>query len=214
MSVTNFADEFKSVKEFFEKYSDKLSREDVRNVMFTLAKIEIKCRHISEEDKKKSEEAKDAGNNYYKSQKLAESLDMYTKALELDPTNYLVYSNRSLVNTKLGRTQEAIQDCLLGIEVEPSFVKFYVRLAVMYAEIDKSAAQEYIEKGLKYEPDNKILLDMKEPASEDTYSSAMDSVLKNKALQDMVQNFVKDKSPDELKSMMSDVLGKLGKQNP
>jgi tetratricopeptide (TPR) repeat protein len=128
----------------------------------------------------------------------------------------VVYSNRALIYQKLEQQSKAIEDCIKGIQIEPTFVKFYIRLATIYSESDKKAALDYIEKGLAFEPENQILLNMKEELDVkspfDSFDpSTMDSLLKNKNLQDMVQNFVKDKTPEELNDMVSKVFGNLGK---
>lgn len=207
----------RSVKQFFEKNKEMISKEDLQAILFVLKKLEIKTQVSTPEEKTRSEEMKNRGNDLFREGKLEESLEMYNQALELDPTNHLAYSNRALVFMKLDQVGRAIEDCLIGIEVEPRFVKFYIRLAAIYIETDKAKAGQYIEKGLSYEPENSALLEMKSSLTkssplESFDSSTMDSLLKNRNLQDMVQKFVKDKSPEELNSMMSSVLGKLGKK--
>lgn len=212
MGDDDFSRELENTRQFFEKNKEKLAEGDLENVLFILNRIQLKSIAPTEEDKKNSDEAKNTGNDLFKEGKFEEALDLYNKAIELNPLNYLVYSNRALVYVKLGNTQKAIEDCLLGIEIEPSFIKFYIRLAFIYRETDKALADQYIEKGLKVEPDNAVLLELKGVHNEnDAFDmSTVDSLLKNKGLQNLVQNFVKDKSPEELNTMMNDVLGKLG----
>lgn len=215
--VSNFKQNLKIVKEFFDENKAKLTQEEQKTIQFIFKKFEIQSESSSVEDKNKSEEMKNQGNNLFKEGKLEEALEFYNKALSFDSKNYLVYSNRALVYMKLDQIDKAVEDCLLGIEIEPKFVKFYIRLAMIYSDSDRSKANEYIEKGLSYEPNNSILLEMKnnqkEEAEESSFDpSTMDSLLKNKGLQDMVQSFVKDKSPEELNAMMNSVLGKLGKK--
>ncbi|ELA41084.1 uncharacterized protein VICG_01877 [Vittaforma corneae ATCC 50505] len=210
-------DKLKNVKQFFEENKEAISKEDMQTVSFILKKLELKSRIAAPEEKAQSEEMKNRGNDLFREGRLDESLEMYNKALEHDITNYLVYSNRALVFMKLDQIDRAIEDCLLGIEIEPKFVKFYIRLAIIYTETDRAKASGYIEKGLAFEPENSALLEMKSNLVKNSPlgsfdTSTMDSLLKNKSLQDMVQNFVKDKSADELNSMMSSVLGKLGKK--
>lgn len=202
------------VRKFFEKHTSLLSTSEKESINSILNKIE--CSSVSQEQKDLSIELKNKGNEFYKEGALQDALEMYTKSIETDPSNYVVYSNRALIYQKLEQHSKAIEDCIKGIQIEPTFVKFYIRLATIYSESDKKAALDYIEKGLAFEPENQILLNMKEELDVkspfDSFDpSTMDSLLKNKNLQDMVQNFVKDKTPEELNDMVSKVFGNLGK---
>lgn len=206
-----------TVRKFFEDHSAILTKTEKDTIEAILKRIELPS--ITNEQKDLSITLKNKGNDFYKEGALQEALEMYTKSLEADPTNYVVYSNRALIYLKLEQVNKAIDDCIKGIELEPSFTKFYIRLATIYGETNKKLALEYIEKGLAFEPENSVLLNMKEELSEeasplDSFDpSTLDSILQNKSLQDMVQSFVKDKTPEELNDMMSKVLGSLGKKN-
>lgn len=206
--------DIETVRRFIGQNEELISKKDKNILSLILKKIEIQKAEVTEADKEESEKLKFKGNDLFKEGKLEESLEMYNKALEKNPKNHFLYSNRSLVFQKLGIDEKAIEDCLIGIEIDPSFIKFYIRLGTLLE--DEGERMKYIEEGLKHDPDNKMLLEMKEhvPDTETTESpfdpSTFDSLLKNKGLQDMVSNFVKDKSPEELNRMMNDVLGKFG----
>lgn len=206
----------KIVKEFFNANKEKLSSEEWKSVMGALNKILASNSQVTAEQKKEAEEQKVKGNEMFKEAKFEEALELYSKSLELDPKNYLVYSNRSLVLQKLGKDEEAIKDCMRGVEIEPTFVKFYLRLATLYEGKDNKKAVEYIDKGLKYESENVALLEMKGRLEEDESTafdpSNLSSLLENTNIKDMVQSFVKDKTPEELNEMISSVFGKLQKK--
>lgn len=62
--------------------------------------------------------------------KWLDAIDCYTTALKLCPTeeeyayNRAVYfSNRSACLMKVGRTEEAVEDCTQAIELSPNYVK-------------------------------------------------------------------------------------------
>lgn len=76
---------------------------------------------------KEIEKARTEGNNAFKAGNLQDAKELYTKALSLDPTNKgtnsKLYSNRATVNVKLNLNEEALQDCDLALELDPSFTK-------------------------------------------------------------------------------------------
>lgn len=211
MSSTENVD-VETVRLFIEQNKEILSKRDRNTLSLILRKIEVVKAVVTEKDKEESEHLKCKGNDLFREGKLEESLEMYNKALEKNPKNHLAYSNRSLVYQKMKMDEKAIVDCLIGLEIDPTFIKFYVRLGTLLENAEER--MKYIEEGLKHEPDNKALLELKGEEEHETESpfdpKTLDSLLKNKGLQDMVSNFVKDKSPDELNQMMSSVLGKFG----
>lgn len=210
---------FEDVKQFFELRKDMLNENEHKTILSILSKLST-----LKPDSERSEEYKLLGNSAFAKGDLVASLEHYNMAIEADQTNYLVYSNRALIQHKLKNNEEAIKDCLKGIEIQPTFVKFYIRLAMIYSEKDKSKAIEYCEKGLSYEPDNTILKDLKttlsinKPEADDMDSmmsgfdpSKIGEMMKDEKMMSMVNNLIKDKSPDELSKMMNDMLSKLKK---
>lgn len=205
----------KDVKEFFERNKSAVTQEELNVISSVISRIEH-AESAKTESRSLSEDLKLRGNASFKEADFGSAIEFYSKSIEADPSNYLVYSNRALVYQKMNENERAIKDCLEGIRIEPSFAKFYIRLAMIYSGSDRARAHEYCLKGLEYEPNNKNLRDLAESTKpEDEKSvgsldpSTLGDMLKNKDLQDMVKNFVKDKSPEELSRMMSDVLGKL-----
>lgn len=68
------------------------------------------------------------GNAAMSAKKYDEAIASYTKAIELDPTNAVYYSNRAAAQSSKGSHDEAILDAEKAIEVDPTFVKAYHRL--------------------------------------------------------------------------------------
>ncbi|VDP10374.1 unnamed protein product, partial [Soboliphyme baturini] len=54
-------------------------------------------------------------------------LNLYDEVVELDPTNHVLYSNRSAIQCKLGRYREAFADAVKSIECKPSWAKAHYR---------------------------------------------------------------------------------------
>lgn len=65
------------------------------------------------------EEAKAAGNAAHKAKKYAEAVAHYTTAIEADPTNHVLYSNRSASNAAQEEYTSALLDANKCIELKP-----------------------------------------------------------------------------------------------
>lgn len=73
---------------------------------------------------------KDQGNLFLKEQKYQEAIDAYTRAIELDGSNPIFYSNRAQVHIKMESYGLAIADCDAALAVDSGFVKAYYRKGV------------------------------------------------------------------------------------
>lgn len=221
------------VQKYFEKKRQHLTKEEYKTIKKILDKIQKKETDI---DVDLAEQLKDKGNEEYKSGDYEASLNSYTQAIIYNPHNAVYYSNKAAALSKLCRVEEAIECCKNGLNVDNKFIKLYLRLGNLYAKTDRSKAIDILDKGLLINPDNEAILEQKEAlvklpeekkeeknkgdindilgkmnlGSSEGVSFDMGSLLGDKGLNDMIQNFVKDKSPEELSSMMNDMMNQLG----
>lgn len=82
----------------------------------------------SAEDKASAEKLKAAGNSQITTKSYDAAIDSYTKAIALDASNPVYYSNRAAAYASKGDHLSAVQDSEQAIEVDPAFVKAYSRL--------------------------------------------------------------------------------------
>lgn len=75
------------------------------------------------------ESLKELGNVAVKNNNYEESVLHYTHAIKLEPSNYVLYSNRSFSFNKIGQYHFAMQDALSTIKLNPSWAKGYYRKA-------------------------------------------------------------------------------------
>ena len=68
-----------------------------------------------------AEEWKNRGNAALKEEKYNEAVECYTKAIECDPTNHILYSNRSAAYIKLKDGEAALKDAEKAIELAPTW---------------------------------------------------------------------------------------------
>mmetsp|Transcript_6163 Transcript_6163/g.11020 ORF Transcript_6163/g.11020 Transcript_6163/m.11020 type:complete len:587 (+) Transcript_6163:63-1823(+) len=74
-----------------------------------------------------AEQFKAAGNKALQSGDFTEAIENYTKAIDADGTNHVYYSNRSAAYLKKGDGNNALEDAMSTIGVNPEFSKGYSR---------------------------------------------------------------------------------------
>ncbi|XP_076443505.1 hsp70-Hsp90 organising protein-like isoform X2 [Babylonia areolata] len=77
--------------------------------------------------KNQAEQLKEQGNAALKKGNAAEAVLHYTHAVKLEPSNHLLFSNRSLAFLKLDQYYLALQDANQVIRLQPSWPKGYFR---------------------------------------------------------------------------------------
>ena len=82
----------------------------------------------SAEEKAQAEKFKQSGNGQMSSNNYDRAIEYYTKAINLDATNPVYYSNRAAAYSSKGNHLSAISDAEKAIEADPSFLKAYSRL--------------------------------------------------------------------------------------
>lgn len=101
--------------------------------------------------KDEAEKIKNEGNTSFKDGDYIKAISLYTQGLQTCPLTYskeraILYSNRAAAKIKsLDEKESAISDCTKAIELNPSYVKAYVRRAQLYEETDKldEALEDY-----------------------------------------------------------------------
>jgi hypothetical protein len=51
------------------------------------------------------------------------ALEEYNKAIDQEPLNEVLYSNRSVTNLRLKKPEDALKDADTGISLKPSWIK-------------------------------------------------------------------------------------------
>jgi small glutamine-rich tetratricopeptide repeat-containing protein alpha len=82
----------------------------------------------SANDKVEAEKSKQAGNAQMSSKEYDAAIESYNKAVSLDSTNPVYYSNRAAAYSSKGDHLAAVGDAEKAISVDPKFVKAYHRL--------------------------------------------------------------------------------------
>lgn len=198
-----------------------LSEEDYQKIEEILEDYNEEQPQISfEEELKNLEEAeglKQQGGTLFKRGEYEEAAEKYTEALTKDPKNKLLYSNRSACHAKMGNIERAIKDAKKSIRIDPAFAKGYSRLGNLYSETDPQKALGFFEKAVENDSSNseykKSAAAMKKKLNRSPVSSPytgnnsgnmhkqMEMMMKDPEMKKMAENFLKDKSPEEIEKM-------------
>ncbi|CBK22282.2 uncharacterized protein [Blastocystis hominis] len=100
-----------------------------------------------------------------------EAAKCYSDAIDLDPSNHILYSNRAMAYCGLKEWAKAKEDGLKCVQMKPDFVKGYHRAATAMINLNEFIeAEELLQRGLKVFPDDKnllVLLRIAEPKAEE-----------------------------------------------
>jgi len=148
-----------------EAYNKSLLEHNTDAARQSLKKAEAMRKKQQEEaylDKGKALEAKERGNELFKTGKYAEAISEYTESIKRDPTNPSVYSNRAACYSKLMEWQRGLDDCDTCLKLDPKFVKAYIRKAKIQHFLKQyHKALDTYNKGLELDPKSAELLDGK-----------------------------------------------------
>ncbi|XP_010550914.1 PREDICTED: tankyrase [Tarenaya hassleriana] len=115
---------------------------------------------VSPEDKAKSAEAKERGQEAFFRKDLQTAIDAYTQAIDFDPTDHTLFSNRSLCWLRLGQAEQALADAKSCRELKPDWPKGCYRegAALRLLQRFEEAANAFYE-GVMLNPESKELVD-------------------------------------------------------
>eukprot|EP00878_Enallax_costatus_P022068 GHUV01023400.1.p1 GENE.GHUV01023400.1~~GHUV01023400.1.p1 ORF type:complete len:318 (+),score=111.77 GHUV01023400.1:746-1699(+) len=100
-------------------------------------------------------ELKAKGNAAFSSGNYEEAVTFFSQAIEADPTNHVLYSNRSAAEASLKRYTKALKDARKCVELKPDWAKGYSRLGAAYYGLeDWDDAIKAYEDGLHIDPNN------------------------------------------------------------
>lgn len=74
-------------------------------------------------EKHRAEELKEKGNHFFKEGHYQNAVEMYTEAIQLDPFNAALWSNRAFAYIKTEAYGYALIDASRAIELDEAFVK-------------------------------------------------------------------------------------------
>lgn len=105
-----------------------------------------------------ADEAKAKGNAAFSAGNFSDAVKHFTEAINLSPTNHVLYSNRSAAYASLSNYSDALSDAKKTIELKPDWAKGYSRLGAAYLGLHNfSDAITAYKSGLEIDPNNEAL---------------------------------------------------------
>ncbi|KAF9159559.1 Hsp90 cochaperone [Mortierella sp. AD011] len=105
-----------------------------------------------------AEEFKAQGNKAFLAKDYPTAIDLFSKAIELDSTNHVLYSNRSACYASQKNYEKALEDGEKTVELKSDWAKGYGRKAAALFGLGRyPEANDVYEAGLKLEPTNALL---------------------------------------------------------
>ncbi|KAK6158017.1 hypothetical protein DH2020_005331 [Rehmannia glutinosa] len=105
-----------------------------------------------------ADEAKAKGNAAFSAGNFDDAVRHFTDAINLAPTNHVLYSNRSAAYASLNKFSEALSDAQKTVELKPDWGKGYSRLGAAHIGLHNySDAVSAYKKGLEIDPNNEAL---------------------------------------------------------
>ncbi|XP_052170641.1 hsp70-Hsp90 organizing protein 3-like [Diospyros lotus] len=105
-----------------------------------------------------ADEAKARGNAAFAAGDYSTAIRHFTEAIDLAPTNHVLYSNRSAAYASLGQYSDALSDAQKTVDLKPDWSKGYSRLGAAHSGLHHydDAINAY-KKGLEIDPNNDAL---------------------------------------------------------
>jgi len=147
--------DYKSAKMYYEKSLSEHRTPETRSLISEVEKI------IKEEERKayidpaKAEEEKEKGNELFKKGDYSAALKCYNEAIQRNPDDAKLYSNRAACFTKLAAFDLGLKDCEKCVELDPKFIKGWIRKGkILQGMQDASKAMSAYQKALEIDPNN------------------------------------------------------------
>ncbi|PLB37666.1 Hsp90 cochaperone STI1 [Aspergillus candidus] len=95
------------------------------------------------------------GNKAFSAKDYATAVEKFTQAIQIEPENQILYSNRSAVFAAQSQYEKALEDANKATEIKPDWSKGWARKGAAFRGLgDLLAAHDAYEEALKIEPGN------------------------------------------------------------
>lgn len=101
---------------------------------------------------------KEQGNEHFKKQEYDEAIKAYSKGIEIDGSNAVLFANRSAAFLGAGDAAAALEDAERALQTNEAYTKGYLRKSKALVALGRPAhAEKTLKEGLEKYPDDQIL---------------------------------------------------------
>lgn len=184
--------ENKNARTYFEKSLSEHRTPEVKTLLSDVEAI------IKEDDRRafidpeKAEEEKEKGNEFFKKGQFSSAVKHYTEAINRNPDDPKLYSNRAACYTKLAAFDLGLKDCDMCTKLDEKFIKGFIRKGkILQGMQQPSKALAAYQKALEIDPTNSEALDGYRTCTTAVHSNPEE--VRKKAMNDPeVQSILKD----------------------
>ncbi|KAG9034064.1 Hsp90 cochaperone [Tulasnella sp. JGI-2019a] len=149
-------DDMDNAVKFFSKSLSEHRTPDILNKLRDCEKMKKERDARAYINPEEAEKAREEGNARFKAGDFAGAVASYTEAIKRSPDDPRGYNNRSNAYTKLMAFPEALKDAEKAIEVDPKFIKAYIRKSVVLCSMREfTKAMEAAQQGSDHDVDQK-----------------------------------------------------------
>lgn len=144
-----------SAKTYYEKSMSEHRTPEIKTMLSDIEKKIVEEQRKSYIDPVKAEEEKEIGNELFKKGDYANAVKHYTEAIKRNPEEAKYYSNRAACYTKLAAFDLGLKDCEKCVELEPKFIKGWIRKGhILQGMQQSSKASAAFQRALELDPNN------------------------------------------------------------
>lgn len=181
-----------SAKTFYEKSLSEHRTVDVKTLLSEVEKMIKDEERRSYIDPAKAEEAKNKGNELFRQSDFSSALKHYSEAIQRNPDDAKLYSNRAACYTKLAAFDLGLKDCETCVKLDPKFIKGWIRMGKILQVMQQSSkALNSYQKALELDPQNAEALEGYRACSMSVHSNP-EEVWKKAMADPEVQGILKD----------------------
>lgn len=154
-SYSKLGDLAQAIK-FFQKSLTEHRTPDILTKLREAEKAKAEADRQAYIDPEKAEKAREEGNEAFKKGDFAGAQKHYSEAIKRLPTDPRAYNNRAACYTKLLALPEALKDAETAISIDPTFIKAYIRKALVQEGMKEyTAALETLQKATEADVEKK-----------------------------------------------------------
>lgn len=198
-SYSKLGDLAQAIK-FFQKSLTEHRTPDILTKLREAEKAKAEADKQAYIDPEKAEKAREEGNEAFKKGDFAGAQKHYSEAIKRLPSDPRAYNNRAACYTKLLALPEALKDAETAISIDPTFIKAYIRKALVQEGMKEyTAALETLQKATEADVEKKHIREL-----ETNMMKLMNEIQQQRSSETEEQTYARAMRDPEVAEIMND----------